>query len=306
MARGVSVFACVLIDHLPVKAEVQREPSLQGRPVVVAKRSGSQCVVLDASPEAAGVAAGMPLSEALSACAGATLVEPDPVHYRAVFDAVLAAIESLSADVQEESLGHADVRLTGLELDRGNAAAWPRTIERTFGNGEVHKIVEALGSLQGAAQRPAATENAEPRPEVSRKTARQPTDVSDAERARMREVIAAPLHVAGTPEAAQDHRVGRYAGQSPGALGRGERRTPRPTACDRGLGNRFRISPPIREDQIRARSEEGRGSTGGTAGGRQGPQAAKGFRVLPPARTINKLRRPAPNRSGVAASSGSS
>ena len=76
------MFACVLIDHLPVKAEVQREPSLRGRPVVVAQSSGSHRVVLDASPDAVGVAAGMPLSEALSACAGATLLEPDPVHYR--------------------------------------------------------------------------------------------------------------------------------------------------------------------------------------------------------------------------------
>ena len=125
------MFACVLIDHLPVKAEIQREPSLRGRPVVVAKRSGSQCVVLDASPEAVGVAAGMPLSEALSACAGATLVEPDPVHYRAVFDAVLAAIESLSADVQEESLGHADVRLTGLELLFGGVDRLAEALLRT-------------------------------------------------------------------------------------------------------------------------------------------------------------------------------
>ena len=131
MARGVPVFACVLIDHLPVKAEVQRQPSLRGRPLVVAKSSGSQCVVLDASPEAAGVAAGMPLSEALSACAGATLVEPDPVHYRAVFDAVLAAIESLSADVQEEGLGQADVRLTGLELLFGGIEPLAEALLRT-------------------------------------------------------------------------------------------------------------------------------------------------------------------------------
>ena len=67
MARGVSVFACVLIDHLPVKAEVHRAPSLRGRPVVVAKRSGSQCVVLDASPEAVGRAVGMQRSGARGA-----------------------------------------------------------------------------------------------------------------------------------------------------------------------------------------------------------------------------------------------
>ena len=131
MARGVPVFACVLIDHLPVKAEVQRQPSLRGRPVVVAKLSGSQRVVLDASPEATGVVAGMGLSEALSVCPGATLVEPDPVHYRAVFDAVLSAIEALSADVQEESLGHADVRVTGLELLFGGLDQLAEALLRT-------------------------------------------------------------------------------------------------------------------------------------------------------------------------------
>ena len=125
------MFACVLIDHLPVKAEVHRAPSLRGRPVVVAKLSGSHRVVLDASPEATNVAAGMGLSEALSACAGATLVEPDPVHYRAVFDAVLSAIEALSADVQEESLGRADVRLKGLELLFGGVDRLAEALLRT-------------------------------------------------------------------------------------------------------------------------------------------------------------------------------
>ena len=70
-----------------------------------------------------------------------------------------------------------------------------------LGNGEVHKIVEALGSLKGGPQRPPVARTAEPAPEVNHKPARQPTDLSDAEKARMREVIAAPLHLAGTPQA---------------------------------------------------------------------------------------------------------
>ena len=95
----------------------------------------------------------------------------------------------------------ASFELFGALLDRVQADAWPRAIGGVLGNGEVHKIVEALGSLKGATQHPAVTENAEPTLEVSRKTARQPKDLSDAEKARMREVIAAPLHVGGTPEA---------------------------------------------------------------------------------------------------------
>ena len=108
----------------------------------------------------------------------------------------------------------ASFEIFGALLDRVQADAWPRAIGGVLGNGEVHKIVEALGSLKGTTQRPAVTKNAEPTPEVSRKTARQPKDLSEAEKARMREVIAAPLHVAGTPKATDVP-----AGQSHGADG---------------------------------------------------------------------------------------
>ena len=94
----------------------------------------------------------------------------------------------------------ASFEIFGALLDRVQADAWPRAIGGVLGNGEVHKIVEALGSLKGATQRPASTESAKPTPEVIRKTARQPKDLSDAEKARAREVIAAPLHVTGGSE----------------------------------------------------------------------------------------------------------
>ena len=113
------LFACLSIEHLPIKAERARNPHLRGRPVILARLSGSQRVVLDASPEAAGVSPGMPLAEALSACADATLVEPDPTAYRRIFEDTLSALEALSADVEEEALGLAYVRLSGLELLHG-------------------------------------------------------------------------------------------------------------------------------------------------------------------------------------------
>lgn len=117
--------ACLLIDHLPVKTEFSREPRLRGRPVIVVRAGGSprQAVVLDASPEAKGVANGMPLQQALSESPHAVLVEPDPVAYRAAFDAVLDTIEALGADVEERDQGHAYVRLDGLELLFGGADA---------------------------------------------------------------------------------------------------------------------------------------------------------------------------------------
>jgi DNA polymerase-4/protein ImuB len=87
--------------------------------VLLANGSGAHRVVVDASPLAKGVVAGMPLSEALSLSKGAVLVEPDPVHYRTLFDRVLDAIEALGADVEEEELGQAFVWLSGLTLLHG-------------------------------------------------------------------------------------------------------------------------------------------------------------------------------------------
>ena len=92
-------FACLWIEHLPAKAEIDRRPHLKGRPLIVAEGSGPRRVVLDASPQATGAAPGMPLSEALAGCANAALADPDPMAYRAVFEDVLTAIEALGADV---------------------------------------------------------------------------------------------------------------------------------------------------------------------------------------------------------------
>jgi len=148
-------FACLLIDQLPVKSEVQRTPALAGRPVIIAHGAGSRRVVLDASLHALGVQPGMPLSEALSQCKGAVLVEPDSVHYRDVFDHALDAIEALGADVEEEDLGHATVQLTGLELLHGGEqqliddliAAIPRFLAPRIGVGS-SKFVASVAAHQ--------------------------------------------------------------------------------------------------------------------------------------------------------------
>lgn len=112
--------ACLFIDRLSVKAEIQRNPSLAQQPVVIAQSTGSQRVVLDASEHAEGIQPGMLLSEALGQCKGAVLVEPDLVHYRSIFENMLDSIEALGADVEEESLGCATVQVSGLELLHGD------------------------------------------------------------------------------------------------------------------------------------------------------------------------------------------
>lgn len=114
--------ACVLITHLPMKAELRRRIALRGRPVIIAESRGFRQVVLDSSREAAGVAAGMPLQEALSCCKGAFLLQADESHYQAVFDAVIASLGQRSPLVEKAGLGCAYVGLDGLEAMYGGEA----------------------------------------------------------------------------------------------------------------------------------------------------------------------------------------
>ena len=55
-----SLIGCLLVTHLPVKAELASRPELAGRPVIVAGGDARRRVVTDAAPEglAAGVRAG--------------------------------------------------------------------------------------------------------------------------------------------------------------------------------------------------------------------------------------------------------
>lgn len=59
---------CLLVTHLPVKAELRRRPEPAGRPLVVTSSGPTRRVVLDASIEATGVTAGHTVAEALSRC----------------------------------------------------------------------------------------------------------------------------------------------------------------------------------------------------------------------------------------------
>ena len=111
--------ACVLITHLPVKAELTRHPRLRGRPVIITESSGSRQAVLDSSREAAGITPGMPLQEALSRCKGALLLQADESYYHAAFDRVIASLSQRSPLVERAQLGCAYVGLDGLEAMYG-------------------------------------------------------------------------------------------------------------------------------------------------------------------------------------------
>lgn len=107
--------ACVLVTHIPAKAELQRHVELRDRPLIIAVQSGRGPLVLDISPQVTDVVAGMPLQKALSRCKGATLLEADEPHYRTVFDRIVSALSQRSPVVERGELGCAYVGISGLE-----------------------------------------------------------------------------------------------------------------------------------------------------------------------------------------------
>ncbi len=124
--------ACVLITHLRAKVELQRQPHLGDRAVVIADRYRGRPLVADRFPACAGVTAGMTLEEAPSRNAGAVVLEADEPSYQRAFSRVLAALQGVSDRVESAGLGVAYVRLDGLDLLYGGE------------DGTVHALLRAL------------------------------------------------------------------------------------------------------------------------------------------------------------------
>jgi nucleotidyltransferase/DNA polymerase involved in DNA repair len=114
--------ACMLITHLPVKAEIRRYTKLRGRPVIITESYGSKDMVLDSSAEALGVRSGMPLAEAMSRCKEASLIQADSPYYNDTFDKLIRDLELRSPVVERDGLGCAYVGLEGLDLMYGGEA----------------------------------------------------------------------------------------------------------------------------------------------------------------------------------------
>ena len=129
--------ACVLVTHLPVKAELERNNTLRNKPVLIATQSSEGPQVLDASPQVRSVSSGMPLQEALSRCKGAVLIEADEIHYHRVFDRIVEALLDKSPVVQKSELGCAFVDMHATDGiyggDKGIIAALLGAVPAHFG-----------------------------------------------------------------------------------------------------------------------------------------------------------------------------
>ena len=153
--------ACLLVTHLPVKAERQRYPALRGKPLVVVENRRARDLVMASSPEARGVRVGMTLSEVLTYCPGATMVPADHRFYDDVFDRMADNIARRCPVVERAELGCVYASLEGMSpLYGGEArliASLLQSVPPDFGlrvgvaSGKFAAYVSAATALPGRA-----------------------------------------------------------------------------------------------------------------------------------------------------------
>ena len=114
--------ACVLITHLRARAELRRHAHLKDKPVVIVDRSRARPLVVDSSPGAPAVTAGMTLEQAVSHHAGTIVLEADEPYYHKLFNQVIESLQGVSDQVERAELGTAYVGLKGLETLYGGEA----------------------------------------------------------------------------------------------------------------------------------------------------------------------------------------
>ncbi len=125
------MIACVYLPRFELavaagdRAEVLRRSLLAGSPLAVAPLLGSEQRVGEVSggAEAAGVAAGMALGEALARCPELVLVPGDPVRVAEVWEGALCALESIGAAVETSAPGLAFFEIDGLRGMYGTSEA---------------------------------------------------------------------------------------------------------------------------------------------------------------------------------------
>ena len=114
MCTNVRITGCLLVTHLPVKAELLRQPQLSGEPLIVTIPGRGRLAVLDASREAVGVMEGQTVSEALSQCSGAVTLPADPVYLSEINDTLLAALCDAVPQVEAAEPGVFYLDLAGM------------------------------------------------------------------------------------------------------------------------------------------------------------------------------------------------
>ncbi len=137
------LIACVRVPHFPIAVERRGHPDLAGRACLVAGAGvDGRRVVVDASDGLLGVAAGMPLSQALSRAVEAVVIEADMPRYRAAFERLLDILQGVGPDVEAGDLSVAYLRLDGLTTLYGGLDGTLRAV--------LHAVPASLAPRVGA------------------------------------------------------------------------------------------------------------------------------------------------------------
>ena len=108
------LIGCLLITHLPIKAELARRPELASYPVALLDGPDSRPVVLDASHEAVNVHPGQSLAQAFSRCRDLVTLPADLVYLQAVCDGIDKRLAGVVDRVEPADMGRFYLGLDGM------------------------------------------------------------------------------------------------------------------------------------------------------------------------------------------------
>jgi nucleotidyltransferase/DNA polymerase involved in DNA repair len=220
----------LLVPRFPVACELAEQPRLRGLPVAVARPDGSVWAASEAA-EAAGVASGQTMREAITRCPTLVVIDGRPALYEAQAEAIFESMELATPGVEPGRAGIAYVDLRGLRRIYGSAKAIarvllscaPASLEPRLGLAP-NKFV-ALAAAYGAGPGEWRLVNMDVAPFL----AAQPLDVlpiSDENRRRLRLLgIKTLAEVAAIPPSALAAQFGR-AGELAWKLAQGEDEKP--------------------------------------------------------------------------------
>ena len=112
--RDATSTGCLLVTHLPVKAELLRRPDLADQPLIITASDRNRQTVLDASVKAVGVRAGQTVAEALSRCSGTVTLPADSIHLSEVNDRLLVGLCEVVPSVEPAGIGVFYLDLAGM------------------------------------------------------------------------------------------------------------------------------------------------------------------------------------------------
>ncbi len=124
------------MDAFYVSVELQRQPELRGRPVIVAG-SGPRAVVTTASYEARrfGVGSAMPAARARRLCPDGVYLKPDFAYYRETSRRVMELVRSLGRPFEVVGLDEAYLDLSGLPAPHAEMRRLALNIDHRTGLG---------------------------------------------------------------------------------------------------------------------------------------------------------------------------